>query len=152
MTSIWDPVRGTRTPAGPRCHPIPPLKRVMKPERVQVGQKRRRGGSGLRRPAAGATKATLSDHKGARQAETRPDLEGPGPRPGAGHLRSIRATKEPSHAADLEGSRAVMRRLMQETFIRCQPQVAAALKRCFTNPKTVLDCMRLLARLNGELP
>ena len=35
---------------------------------------------------------------------------------------------------------------------RCQPQVAAALQRCFTNPKTILDCMRLLARLTGELP
>ena len=124
----------------------------MKPERVRVGQKTRRGGSTPRRPAAGDTKETLSDHKRARQADTGPDFERPGTRPGARHLRSIRAAKEPRDANDRAGSKAVMRRLMQETFIRCQPQVAAALKHCFTNPKTVLDCMRLLARLNGELP
>jgi len=82
--------------------------------------------------------------KGAPPANTSPDLEGLGTRP-ARHLRSIRAT-------DRAGSKAVMRRLMQETFIRCQPQIAAALQRCFTNPKTVLDCVRLLARLTGELP
>ena len=69
-----------------------------------------------------------------------------------GHFRSVQGSKGPRHAADLAGNKAVMRRLMQETFVRCQPQVAAALQRCFTNPKTVLDCMRLLARLNGELP
>jgi hypothetical protein len=121
----------------------------MKPERVQVGQKRRRG---PRRPAAGDTKETLSDHKGARQAETGLDFEGLGTRPRARHLRSIRATKEPRDATDRAVSKAVMRRLMQEMFFRCQPQIAAALQRCFTNPKTVLDCVRLLARLTGELP
>jgi hypothetical protein len=123
----------------------------MKPERFQVGQKRRRGGSGQRRLAAGVTKAALSDHKGARPANTSPDLEGLGTRPRAGHLRSIQATQESRDANDRAASKA-MRRLMQETFVRCQPQIAAALQRCFTNPKTVLDCVRLLARLIGELP
>jgi len=68
---------GSRSRQGP-CRPdlVPPdqlLERVMKPGRVQVGQKRRRGSSGPRRPAAEVTKETLSDHKGARQAETGPE-------------------------------------------------------------------------------
>jgi hypothetical protein len=121
----------------------------MQPE---AGQKGRRGGSGRRRPATGVTKAIVSDQKGTRQGETKPEPKDPGTRAADGHLRSVRGSEGPKHAADLAGSKAVMRRLMQETFVRCQPQVAAALQRCFTNPKTVLDCMRLLARLNGELP
>jgi hypothetical protein len=122
----------------------------MKLEGVQAGLKRRRRGSGRRRLAEGVSKATVPVHRTAPSAETRPDPERA--RREDSHLRSIRGAKDPKHAADRAGSKAVMRRLMQETFFRCQPQIAAALRRCFTNPKTVLDCMRLLARLNGELP
>ena len=124
----------------------------LKPERAQPGQKRRRRGPGRLRPVGGVMEAIAPDQEGGPPADTSPDLECPGTRPGAGHLRSIQATKESWDANDRAGSKAVMRRLMQETFIRCQPQIAAALQRCFTNPKTVLDCVRLLAWLSGELP
>lgn len=35
--------------------------------------------------------------------------------------------------------RNVIRRLMQETLVRCQPQVAVALQRCFTNEQGGAD-------------
>jgi hypothetical protein len=44
-----------------------------------------------------------------------------------------------------------MRRLMLETFMQCRPRIATALRRRFTNPKTVLECLELLAKLEGEL-
>jgi hypothetical protein len=121
----------------------------MKPERAQAGLKKRRRGSGRRRLADGVTKVVRSGQNGVGSAETRPD---PGSGAKDGHLYSIRGAKSPRHAAGQAAAQAAMRRLMEETFVRCQPQVAAALQRCFTNPKTVLDCVRLLARLNGELP
>jgi hypothetical protein len=34
----------------------------------------------------------------------------------------------------------------------CYPTIAAALRRRFTNQKTVLECPELLAKLEGELP
>jgi len=43
-------------------------------------------------------------------------------------------------------------RLLNEAFLKSRPEVDAALAKCFSNPKTVLACMELLARLNGELP
>jgi hypothetical protein len=45
-----------------------------------------------------------------------------------------------------------VRRLLNETFLKSRPQVEAALAKCFADPKTVLACMELLARLDGELP
>jgi hypothetical protein len=44
-----------------------------------------------------------------------------------------------------------MRRLTLETFMQCRPGIATALRRRFTNTKTVLECLELLSRLNGEL-
>jgi hypothetical protein len=44
------------------------------------------------------------------------------------------------------------RRLLNETFLKSRPQAEAALAKCFADPKTVLACMELLARLEGELP
>lgn len=47
---------------------------------------------------------------------------------------------------------ARIRQLMNEAFLKSRPEAEAALKQCFSNPKTVLACVELLARLNGELP
>jgi len=41
---------------------------------------------------------------------------------------------------------------VNEAFLKSRPEAAAALQQCFSNPKTVLACAELLARLNGELP
>lgn len=41
---------------------------------------------------------------------------------------------------------------MNEAFLKSRPEAATALSKCFANPKTVLACVELLARLNGELP
>ena len=45
-----------------------------------------------------------------------------------------------------------VRRLLNEAFRKSRPEVEAALARCFADPKTVLACVELLARLDGELP
>jgi hypothetical protein len=47
--------------------------------------------------------------------------------------------------------RSQVRRLLNETFLKSRPQAEAALAKCFADPKTVLACMELLARLEGEL-
>jgi len=112
----------------------------MQPE---AGQKRRRRASGPRRPPEGVSKATVPVHRTSPSAETRPDPERA--RREDGHLRSIGA---PERAP----AKAVMRRLMLETFTQCRPGIAIALRRRFTNLKTVLECVELLAKLEGELP
>jgi hypothetical protein len=43
-------------------------------------------------------------------------------------------------------------RRLHETFLKSRPEVEAALAKCFADPKTVLACVELLARLDGELP
>jgi hypothetical protein len=45
-----------------------------------------------------------------------------------------------------------VRRLLNEAFRKSRPEVETALARCFADPKTVLACVELLARLEGELP
>jgi len=44
-----------------------------------------------------------------------------------------------------------VRQLLKEAFRRSRPQVEVALAKCFADPKTVLACVELLARLEGEL-
>jgi len=116
----------------------------MKPECPRPGQKRRRRDPGTPQPSAAVTNASASDEKSAS-----PDRTRTGARALDGHLRSIRGGKL---ARDQAASTAVMRRLMLETFMQSQPRIAAALRRRFTNPKTVLECVELLAKLEGELP
>jgi hypothetical protein len=41
---------------------------------------------------------------------------------------------------------------MNEALLKSRPEAAAALAKCFASSKTVLACLELLARLNGELP
>jgi hypothetical protein len=45
-----------------------------------------------------------------------------------------------------------MRNLFNEAFVNNRREVEVALARCFADPKTVLACVELLARLDGELP
>ena len=45
-----------------------------------------------------------------------------------------------------------VRQLLNEAFRKSRPEVEAALAKCFADPKTVLACVELLARLDGELP
>jgi hypothetical protein len=45
-----------------------------------------------------------------------------------------------------------MRNLVNEAFVNNRREVEAALAKCFADPKTVLVCVELLARLDGELP
>jgi hypothetical protein len=45
-----------------------------------------------------------------------------------------------------------VRRLLNAAFLKSRPEAEAALAKCFADPKTVLACMELLARLEGELP
>ena len=45
-----------------------------------------------------------------------------------------------------------VRRLLNGAFLKSRPQAEAALAKCFADPKTVLACVELLARLEGELP
>jgi hypothetical protein len=45
-----------------------------------------------------------------------------------------------------------MHLLMRDAFLKNRPEAEAALIKCFSNPKTVLACLELLARLDGELP
>ena len=46
---------------------------------------------------------------------------------------------------------ALVRRLVKEAFLKSRPETEAALAKCFASPKTVLACLDLLARLEGEL-
>jgi hypothetical protein len=41
---------------------------------------------------------------------------------------------------------------MNEAFLKSRPEAEAALKQCFSNPKTVLACVELLARSMGNSP
>jgi hypothetical protein len=44
-----------------------------------------------------------------------------------------------------------VRRLLNAAFLKSRPEAEAALAKCFADPKTVLACLGLLARLDGEL-
>jgi hypothetical protein len=41
---------------------------------------------------------------------------------------------------------------VKEALLRVRPETEAALAKCFASPKTVLACLELLGRLEGELP
>jgi hypothetical protein len=94
----------------------------------------------------------MSDKKRSRQADMSQAHGGTGTKARDGHLISIRGLNSGTRAPEQAPAKAVMRRLMLETFIQCRPMIAIALRRRFTNPKTVLECVELLAKLEGELP
>jgi hypothetical protein len=60
-----------------------------------------------------------------------------------------RRTRKPVVQPRDEGQ---VRELLNEAFRKSRPQVEAALAKCFADPRTVLACAELLARLDGELP
>ncbi len=124
----------------------------LKPERAQPGQKRRRRGPGRRCPVAGFMETIAPDQKGAQPADTSPDQEGTGIRARAGHLRSIPGANSGNRPPERAPAKAVMRRLMLETFTQCRPGIAAALRRRFTNPKTVLECLGSWPGSRGSFP
>jgi hypothetical protein len=41
---------------------------------------------------------------------------------------------------------------LRATALKSRPAIEVALRRRFSNPATVQDCLELLARLEGELP
>jgi hypothetical protein len=45
-----------------------------------------------------------------------------------------------------------MRDLVNQAFMNNRREAEAALAKCFADPRTVLACLELVARLNGELP
>ena len=60
-----------------------------------------------------------------------------------------RRTRKPIRQAR---DKARMRNLVNEAFVNNRREVEAALAKCFADPKTVLACVGLLARLYGVLP
>ena len=87
----------------------------------------------------------------------RPGDEGSPARPADGaaagspilRLAGRRRARKPVGQPRDEGQ---VRQLLNEAFRKSRPEVEAALARCFADPKTVLACVELLARLDGELP
>jgi hypothetical protein len=68
-------------------------------------------------------------------------------------LRPVWGRGAPSRrAGPLPQDRALVRRLFIEAFVKSRPAIEAALVQCFSSPETVLDCLTLIARLEGELP
>ena len=66
-----------------------------------------------------------------------------------------RATKAPRRSGAASNARqepALTQRLLKEAFLKTRPEAEAALAKCFASPETVLACLELLARLEGELP
>jgi hypothetical protein len=94
----------------------------------------------------------VSDKNGARPADMPQAHEGTGTKARDGHLRPIPGADRGNRPPERAPAKAAMRRLMLETFMQCRPEIAAALRRRFTNPKTVLECLELLGKLEGELP
>jgi hypothetical protein len=47
---------------------------------------------------------------------------------------------------------AQVHQLLNEALRKSGPEVEAVLAKCFAPPKTVLACLELLARLEGEFP
>jgi hypothetical protein len=82
----------------------------------------------------------------ASQARRADATEGPAVLRIAGRPRRARRTvRQPRDEAR-------MRHLVNNAFVNNRRQVEAALAKCFADPRTVLACLELLARLNGELP
>lgn len=81
-----------------------------------------------------------------------------GPRPADGAtagpptLRIARRPRRTRRTVGRPRAEGQVCRLLNEAFLKSCPEAEAALAECFTNPKTVLACVELLARLNGELP
>jgi hypothetical protein len=67
-------------------------------------------------------------------------------------LRPVRAQGPSGRAGGLPRDKALIRRLFTEVFLKSRPGIEAALGQCFSSPETVLECLTLLARLEGELP
>jgi hypothetical protein len=63
----------------------------------------------------------------------------------AGRRRARRTVKQPRDEAR-------MRDLVNQAFMNNRREAEAALAKCFADPRTVLACLELVARLNGELP
>ena len=88
----------------------------------------------------------------------RPGAEGSPARPADGATAGspiLRLAGRPRRARKPVGQprdEGQVRRLLNEAFRKSRPEVEAALARCFADPKTVLACVELLARLDGELP
>jgi hypothetical protein len=89
----------------------------------------------------------------------RPGDEGSPARPAEGTtagpptLRLAARPRRPRGAgAQRPRGKGHVRRLLNAAFLKSRPEAEAALAKCFADPKTVLACMELLARLEGELP
>lgn len=68
------------------------------------------------------------------------------------HLRLARRPGGSRGVSSRPREEARIRQLMNETFLKSRPEAEAALAKCFADPKTVLTCLELVARLDGELP
>jgi uncharacterized protein DUF5681 len=87
----------------------------------------------------------------------RPDDVASPARPDGATTRSpiLRLAGRPRRTRKLLGQprdEGQVRRLLNEAFRKSRPEVEVALAECFADPKTVLACVELLARLDGELP
>jgi hypothetical protein len=89
----------------------------------------------------------------------RPGDDGSAARPaegateGSATLRLAGRPRRPRRAgAQRSRDKGQVRRLLNAAFLKSRPEAEAALAKCFADPKTVLACMELLARLEGELP
>ena len=68
-----------------------------------------------------------------------------------GNLRSLNVRPPRRSGAFSLRNESQVRRLFNEVFRKSRPEIEAALTKCFSSPKTVLACVELLARLDGEL-
>jgi len=66
-------------------------------------------------------------------------------------LRVASGRRSAKRASQGAGAGALIRCLMKQTFLKSRPAIEAALRRRFSDPATVQDCLELLARLEGEL-
>jgi hypothetical protein len=66
-------------------------------------------------------------------------------------LRTAKARLGSEAGTNVAQEAALVRRLLKEAFLKARPDTEAALAKCFASPRTVLACLELLARLEGEL-
>jgi hypothetical protein len=130
--------------AGPACTSPTSRSRPRLP-----GRSRRSRFHAMRTPQRGNDKAV---HR-AVHAERDESRKGPGDAPAPKrHLRPLPRPRTARPAPHDDHGGALIRRLMKETFLKSRPAIEVALRRRFSNPATVQDCLELLARLEGELP
>ena len=67
-------------------------------------------------------------------------------------LRLVGRRRRARRAVGQPRDEGQVRRLLNAAFLKTRPEVEATLAKCFADPKTVLACVELLARLEGELP